>query len=161
MSEIPTFFKTAPQPPDEPSASNAIARLIDGLGYRLYWALYGLKEEDGQYVLCEGAYSIKDLLWHILGLVNWVYMHVYGQQMSRRPSIIDQGIDTLLALEKLRQTFLDMDDAELANCKLEDMPFWNYINMPLADALHHVGQVSMLRRAAGNPVVKGSLRQSL
>jgi hypothetical protein len=154
MSEIPTFFRAFPQAPDEPSASNAIARMIDGLGYRLYWALYGLREEDCQFVLCDGAHSIKDLLWHILGLVNWVYLHVYRQQMSRKPSIIDQGIDTLLALEKLRQTFLEMGDAELVNYKLGDMPFWSYINMPLADALHHVGQVSMLRRAAGNPVAK-------
>jgi hypothetical protein len=154
MSGIPTFFRTSPPAPDEPSASNAIARMIDGLGYRLYWALYGLKEEDCQYVLSDGANSIKDILWHILGLVNWVYMHVYGQQLTRKPSIIDQGIDTLLALEKLRQTFLEMSDAELVNYKLGDMPFWNYISMPLADALHHVGQVSMLRRAAGNPVAK-------
>jgi hypothetical protein len=154
MSQIPTFFRAYPEAPDELSASNAIARMIDGLGYRLYWALYGLREEECQYVLCDGAHSIKDILWHILGLVNWVHMHVYGEQMTRNPSIIDQGIDTLLALEKLRQTFLEMSDAELVNYKLEDMPFWSYINMPLADALHHVGQVSMLRRAAGNPVAK-------
>jgi len=154
MSHIPTFFKTFPQEPGELSTSNAIARLIDGLGYRLYWALYGLREEECQYTLCDGAHSIKDILWHILGLVNWVYMHVYGHQMTRKPSIIDQGIDTLLALEKLRQTFLEMSDAELVNYKLEDMSFWSYINMPLSDALHHVGQVSILRRAAGNPVVK-------
>ena len=96
MLDIPTFFKGFPQEPDEASASNAIARLIDGLGYRLYWALDGLREQDCQYTLCEGAPSIKDILWHSLGLVNWVYMHVYGHQMTRKPSIIDQGIGTLV-----------------------------------------------------------------
>jgi uncharacterized damage-inducible protein DinB len=154
VSDIPTFFKTSHPDPDELVVSNAIARLIDGLGYRLYWALHGLKEEECQYILCDGAPSIKDILWHILGLVNWVYMHVYGQQMTRKPSIIDQGIDTLLALEKLYQTFLQMSDDELAQYKLEERSFWSYINMPLADALHHVGQVSILRRGAGNPVAK-------
>ena len=77
-----------------------------------------------------------------------------GGPFPRSPRIIDQGIDTLLALKKLRQTFLEMSDAELVNYKLEKMSFWNYINMPLSDALHHVGQVSILRRAAGNPIVK-------
>jgi hypothetical protein len=154
VSDIPRYFRTYPQEPDELSVSNAIARLIDGLGYRLYWALYGLKEEECEYTLCDGANSIRDILWHILGLVNWVYMHVYGHQMTRKPSIIDQGTDTLLALEKLRQTFLEMSDEELTHYKLEDRSFWSYINMPLSDALHHVGQVSILRRAAGNPVVK-------
>ena len=115
MRSIPSFFRTSPPEPAEVSASNAIARLIDGLGYRLYWALDGLTEDECEYTFCEGAPSIKDILWHILGLVNWVYMHVYGEQMTRKPSIIDQGIDTLLALEKLRATFLVMSDAELAN----------------------------------------------
>jgi len=154
MPDIPTFFRTSPPEPAEVSASNAIARLIDGLGYRLYWALCGLTEEECQYTICDGAPSIRDILRHILGLVNWVHRHVYGEQMTRKPSIIDQGIDTLLALEKLRQTFLEMTDAELAGYKLRNMSFWNYINMPLSDALHHVGQVSILRRGAGNPVVK-------
>jgi hypothetical protein len=154
MSHIPTFFNTSLPEPDEICASNAIARLIDGLGYRLYWALYGLQEEECEYTICEGAQSIRDILWHILGLVNWIYMHVYGHQMNRKPRIIDQGIDTLLALGKLRQTFLDMSDDDLAGYKLGDISFWNYINMPLSDALHHVGQVSILRRAAGNPIVR-------
>jgi hypothetical protein len=154
MRPIPSFFKTYPQAPVEVSASNAIARLIDGLGYRLYWALDGLSEQDCQYTLCEGAHSIGEILWHILGLVNWVHMHVYGDQMTRKPSTIDQGIDTLLALERMRHTFLEMSDAELVSYQLGDMPFWSYINMPLSDALHHVGQVSILRRGAGNPVAK-------
>jgi hypothetical protein len=54
MSHIPTFFETFPQEPGELSTSNAIARLIDGLGYRLYWALYGLREKECQF----GATSI-------------------------------------------------------------------------------------------------------
>jgi hypothetical protein len=74
--------------------------------------------------------------------------------MTRKPSIIDQGIDTLLALEKLHQTFLEMSDDDLVKYKLGERSFWSYINMPLADALHHVGQVSILRRGAGNPVAK-------
>ena len=154
MNELPAFFKTFHPDPKELSVSSAIARLIDGLGYRLYWALYGLKEEECQYTLCDGAPSIKDILWHILGLVNWVYVHVYGHQMTRKRSIIDQGIDTLLALERLYQTFLEMSDSDLVDLKLEDRSFWSYINMPLADALHHVGQVSVLKRAAGNPVAR-------
>jgi hypothetical protein len=154
MNDLPTFFRTFHPDPDQLSTSNAIARLIDGLGYRLYWSLYGLEEKECQYTLCDGAPSIKDILWHILGLVNWVYMHVYGQQMTRKPSIIDQGVDTLLALQELHQTFLEMSDDDLVHLKLGERSFWSYINMPLADALHHVGQVSILRRGAGNPVAK-------
>ena len=78
-------------------------------------------------------------------------MHIYGHQMKRPEQIIDQGIETLVALEKLRKEFIQMSDEELPKYKLEDRSFWSYINMPLSDALNHVGQVSILRRAAGNP----------
>ena len=148
---VPDFFKEFPAEPDEVSASNVIARMIDGLGFRLYWAIYGLTEEDCEYTVCEGADSIYKILWHILGLVNWVYMHVYDHQMKRPESIVDQGIETLKALESLRAEFLRMSDEELQQKQLQDMPFWSFVNMPFADALHHVGQVAILRRAAGNP----------
>jgi len=148
---IPEYFKNFPEEPADLSASNAIARLIDGLGFRLYWAINELTEEDCEYRVCEGANSIHDILWHILGLVNWVYMNVYGEQMKRPESIIDQGVETLIALEKLRKSFIEMSDKDLEKLKLDNRSFWAYLNMPLADAVSHVGQVSILRRAAGNP----------
>ena len=148
---IPDYFKEYPQEPTELTVANAIARQIDGLGFRLYWAVYDLNEKDCDYVLCQGAKSIRDILHHILSLVNWVYMNVFGQQMNRPEKIIDQAIETLLALEKLRKELINMSDQQLQKCKLDGRSFWSFINMPLADATSHVGQVSMLRRAAGNP----------
>ncbi len=147
------FFKSYPEAPEEVSASNAIARMLDGLGYRLYWALHGLRLEDCDYKPCEGAKSIHEIIWHILGLVNWIYMHIYGHQMKRPKDIIEQGHETLRVIEELRRSFIEMQDKDLPNYKLEQRPFWSFINMPISDALHHVGQVAILRRAAGNPVV--------
>jgi hypothetical protein len=109
--EATTFFASSPEEPTQVSASNAIARLIDGLGYRLYWGMKGLREEDCSYRLCEGAKSIHDIIWHTLGLVNWVYMHVHGHQMKRPKNIIEQGLETLGALEQLRQHFIEIDAA--------------------------------------------------
>ena len=149
----PDFFKSYPEAPQEISASNAIARMLDGLGYRLYWALHGLRPEDCDYKLCEGAKSIHEIIGHILGLVNWIYKHIYGHQPERPKNIIEQGHETLRMLEELRRFFIEMQDKDLPNYKLEHRPFWSFINMPISDALHHVGQVAILRRAAGNPVV--------
>ena len=148
----PDFFSKSPPPPERMTVGCAIARMIDGLGYRLYWALEGLTEEDCGYRLTEGANSIYEIIWHELGLVNWVHMNVYGEQMRRPENILEQGAETLRALEKLRDTFVHVSEEELQSLKLEDAPFWSYINMPLSDALHHAGQISILRRGAGNPV---------
>jgi hypothetical protein len=152
--ELPDDFRHYPPEPDELSVSNSIARLIDGLGYRLYWALEGLTEQDCRYRISPDANSIHDILWHIFGLVNWIHMYVYGEQMSRPGNIIEQGHKTLSTLAKMRQHFIEIDDQQLQSYKLEEMSFWNYINMPLSDALSHVGQVRIMRRGAGNPVTE-------
>ena len=151
MSELPDYFADYPEEPTETTVSNAIARLIDGLGFRLYWTLKGLREEDCAYRPADSARSIHDILWHILGLVNWVHMHVYGQQMNRPQEIIEQGHETLRALERLRHHFIEISDEQLSEYHLEDRSFWSFINMPLSDALHHEGEVRILRHAAGNP----------
>ena len=151
MCDLPDYFADYPEEPTEMSVSNAIARLIDGLGFRLYWTLNGLREDDCAYRPAETANSIHDILWHILGLVNWVYMHVFGHQMTRPANIIEQGHETLRALEELRHHFIEISDEQLAEYCLEDRSFWSFINMPLSDALHHEGEVRILRHAAGNP----------
>ena len=152
--EIRSFFESYPPEPQEVSASNAIARMIDGLGYRLYWAMKGLSEEECAYRLCADGKSISEIIWHIFGLVNWVYIHVYGRQMERPANIIDQGYEILRVLEELRDHFISIDDSELQRYRLDNRSFWSFINMPISDALSHVGQVRILRRAAGNPVEK-------
>ncbi|MCB0634908.1 MAG: hypothetical protein KDD15_34500, partial [Lewinella sp.] len=46
-----------------------------------------------------------------------------------------------------------------------ELPFWNQLNGPIADALWHVGQVVSFRRASGNPfnskvsVLTGTVRE--
>ena len=35
------------------------------------------------------------------------------------------------------------------------LPIWNLINGPVADGLHHVGQIGTYRRASGNPMEAG------
>jgi len=152
--EIPSFFESYPLKLQEVSASNAIARMIDGLGFRLYWAMKGLREEECAYRFCADGKSIYEIIWHILGPVNWGHVHVCGRQMERPANIIDQGCETLRVLEQLRDHFISIDDCELQRYTLENRSFWNFINMPISDALSHVGQVRILRRAAGNAVEK-------
>ena len=102
--------------------------------------------------ISEDGSSIYEIIWHVLEAVNWVYYYVYGEQIQRPEPILEQGAETLRALETLRRTFAAASDEELQAYRLGDRSFWGYINLPLADALHHVGQISIMRRGAGNPV---------
>ena len=145
------YFKEYPPVPEEVSASNVIARMIDGLGYRLYVSLDGLTEEQCALRPCEGGKTIGDALHHILGLVNWVRMHIFDQQMTRPKSYLEQGWATLAELERLRKHFIEISDEQLQEYRLEGNPWWMFVNMPLSDALHHEGEVRLLRMQIGNP----------
>jgi hypothetical protein len=149
------FYKELPPYPNRPSASNMIVRALDGLGFRLYWALDGLEEKDFEYRLCEGAKSIFEIVRHIWGLVNWIHINFYSKESSRPKKIIDQGKHALQLIHRLRNEFLNMDDDDLEKVKLEHGKYWNLINAPIADALSHVGQVNILRRAVGKPAQLG------
>ena len=152
--KLSNYFESYPEEPRKVTASNAIARMIDGLGDRLYWGVKDLREEDCSFRLCEDGKSVFEILWHIFGLVNWIYMHIFGRQLNRPENIIHQGYRALEVLEQLRKHFISIDDGQLQNYRLEHRSFWSFINMPISDALNHTGQVRILRRAAGNPVEK-------
>ena len=41
------------------------------------------------------------------------------------------------------------------NGNVEEYPFWNQLNGPIADAIWHCGQIVSFRRSSGNPFPKG------
>ena len=149
------FYRELPEHPPGPSASNMIARMLDGLGFRLYWSLDGLLDEQCSFRPCEGAKSIHETIWHIWKLVNWIHASYHGKDSSRPGPIIDQGKHALELIYGLRNEFLHLDDDNLANVHIGDRAYWNLVNAPIADALSHVGQINILRRMAGNPAKIG------
>ena len=65
---------------------------------------------------------------------------------------------SLLVLKDLTKKLKEMSDLELYEMEKKTsrkLPFWYWINGPLADALTHVGQITSWRRIAGNPQLKG------
>lgn len=155
-----------PEYPETYTANNVSARMVDGLGFRYYWATESLRVEDLAYKPSETGRTTAETINHIYGLSKFI-----------RNSVLIDNKDTntqeLNFDNKRKQTLLNfkvVSDA-LRNTqvplKIENtkVPFWNIINGPISDALWHCGQVVMLRRASGNPfnskvnVFKGKLNQ--
>ncbi len=44
QSELP--YREIPDPPENYTPGTVVSRLVDGLGFRYYWATEGLREED-------------------------------------------------------------------------------------------------------------------
>jgi hypothetical protein len=169
--EIPAY-------PAKYTPETVVARMIDGLGFRFYWATEGLRPVDLAFKPSAEARTCEETIDHILGLstiiINSIRQEVNtrsGEETSslsfeakRKKTLenLKMASDILKTvkdeLEKFKIVFKNGD-------KTTEFPFWNQINGPISDALWHVGQVVSFRRASGNPfnskasVFSGKLRQ--
>ncbi|TYA65988.1 hypothetical protein [Seonamhaeicola marinus] len=138
--------------PETYSSNLLVARMVDGLGFRYYWATEGLRTVDLAYKPSESGRTIQETLKHLYGLSKFI-----------RNSVLEDNKDATKAdldfPELRKQTLMNLKIVSDAlktskeTFKFEEtaVPFWNIINGPISDALWHCGQVVMLRRASGNP----------
>jgi len=151
-----------PDYPESYTAENVAARMIDGLGFRYYWATEGLRPEDLAYKPSEEGRSCGETLEHLYGLTNVIVNATRQKPNGRREKqefTFDEQRAATLANIKEASDLLKSGEVKLEDCMIifqrdsgsSEFPFWNNINGPIADALWHCGQVVLLRRASGNP----------
>tara|TARA_B100001540_G_scaffold124683_1_gene111207 strand:+ start:62 stop:652 length:591 start_codon:yes stop_codon:yes gene_type:complete len=150
--------------PTEFSQANIVSRMIEGLGYRYYWASKSLSETDLEYKSSEDARSTLEIIKHIYSLTNMISSSFKNQQYEF--SDVSYGYKelrekTLLNLKYIHEQLKLNPDFSKLKIRFErggnmmEFPFWNQINGPISDALWHCGQVVMNRRASGNPLQSG------
>lgn len=158
-------YHEIPEAPQDYTSGNVIARTIDGLGYRYYWASDSLTQKDLNYKPSEDARSLFETLEHLHGL---------SQVIANAP----QNITNIRGGEKVERTYETLRKETLENFKKASdilrgkdaeavasyeivfqngentfsAPFWNMLNGPIGDALWHAGQLVVMRRASGNPI---------
>lgn len=176
MDSLP--YREIPAYPDSFTAENVAARMIDGLGFRYYWATEGLRPEDLAFRPIPEARSSEETIDHILGLVTILMNSLKNQPNVRsgeETSPLSFHVKRKRTLEMLKeasdmlkQSGAHLDDLSIVQVNGDtrrEFPFWNMLNGPIADALWHVGQVVTFRRSSGNPfnskasVFTGTVRQ--
>jgi hypothetical protein len=161
-TELPYY--EIPAYPAEFTAETTAARMIDGLGFRYYWATEGLTEEDLNYRPSDMARSSGETIDHILGLTNMIVNATKkvsngGPKDKQELTFADKRKRTLESLKEASDILKSAGSEGLEDYNIifqkgdstTEMPFWNLINGPIADALWHVGQIVSFRRASGNP----------
>jgi hypothetical protein len=157
-------YREIPAYPETFTAGSVASRVIDGLGFRFYWATDGLRPEDLNFKPGKEARSSEETIEHI-----------YGMSILIRNSVTHTvnvaGQDKRLPFAEMRKLTLQNLKAAsdiLRVCKEEEMkgftlqfrkpdgslseyPFWNQLNGPIEDCVWHVGQVVSFRRSSGNP----------
>lgn len=158
-------FRQIPDYPETYTAKTMLVRMIDGLGFRYYWATETLTPTDLAYKPTPEARTTEETIDHILGLsavvVNAMQKKVNtrsGEETSALPFATkrQQTLQNLKLARDLLLTGTDNLDAYAIlfqnGTKTTRYPIWNLINGPIEDALWHVGQVVSFRRSSGNPI---------
>ena len=140
-----------PDYPDHVSGAAVLARMLDGLGFRFYWATEGLRPEDYGFRPAPDVMSIGELTMHVWDLVAWVSSSSLGKQYDKPKDGVAARDEALKVIRDLRETFLKMSEGDLAGLRIRDLPFWHIVNGPFSDALTHTGQINSFRRMNGNP----------
>jgi hypothetical protein len=89
--------------------------------------------------------------------IQGVSYNITGEQAKRPSSIIDQRDHVLELIGMTREDITDMSDEQLAEARIEGLPFWHIINRPISDALSHVGQINMACRLMGKPTPEANV----
>ncbi len=146
-----------PAYPDHFSGTSVLARMLDGLGFRFYWATEGLRAEDYAFRPAKDTMSIGELVVHVWSLVNWVSSSALKKSYAEPKDAQAARGEALKVIHDLRETMLAMSDEELGKLRIRNKPFWNIVNGPFSDALTHTGQINSFRRLAGNPVAEANV----
>ena len=146
----------------EYTAGTVVARMIDGLGFRYYWATEGLRAEDLAFKPSDEARTTNETVDHIYGLTKVIYNSAIKEPNNRTAKDEDLSFEekrkrTLVMLEKASNIFRTATDLKehiiifQRGENTSEFPFWNQINGPIEDAVWHCGQIVSSRRSSGNP----------
>ena len=149
--------------PEQFTAGGVASRMIDGLGFRFYWATEGLHENDLAFKPNKDARTSLETIEHIYEM-SFIILNATTKTANTSGQDIPLPYNAMRkrtlenfknASERLRvATDQDMKEFKLIfkqGDHLSEFPFWHQLNGPIADCIWHVGQIVSFRRSSGNP----------
>ena len=145
-SELPYY--EIPDDPEVYTAGTVAARMLDGLGFRYYWATEGLRDVDLAFRPNDMARTTAETIDHIYGLSQVMVNATLKKSNDNNNEDPEMSFD-----EKRKQTLQNIKTAadilrtsdDISQFKLvfgtREFPFWNNINGPIVS----------FRRSSGNP----------
>ncbi len=160
MAQKDDYYYEIPAAAKEFTPGTVASRMVDGLGFRYYWATHGLTAKDLSFKPNAEARTTAETIDHILGLSQVIVnstLKVANGAKQPEMTFEQKRKKTLANLQKASEILRkskDISEFKIIFGKTE-FPFWNQINGPIADALWHTGQVVSFRRSSGNPFPAG------
>ncbi len=137
----------ATQAPLPDTERQMLRHTVATLAYRGAKAVRGAPAHFAEFQASEKTRTPSQLLAHLGDLLDWALSMAQGKQEWHDSPHLgwDAGVQRFHAS-------LDAFDAYLASGQPLQVPAEKLFQGPIADALTHVGQLTMLRRLAGAPV---------
>jgi hypothetical protein len=152
-----------PPASDAYTAGAVASRMVDGLGFRFYWATEALRTEDLSFKPGEHSRTTLQTIEHIYEM-SIILKNATTQTINTSTQNVPLPFSEMrkAILENLKTAsdiLRSSKDDQLISYTLKikrgeqvtEYPFWNQLNGPVADCLWHVGQIVSLRRLSGNP----------
>lgn len=132
---------------DEKVARALLRHTVATLAYRGGKAFRGAPPEFAAFRVREGSRTPGEILAHMGDLFDWALTLAQGAQAwhDSAPQAWGRDVDRFFAA-------LEAFDAHLASAAPLACSAGELFQGPIADALTHVGQLTMLRRLAGAPI---------
>ena len=151
-------YREMPDYPENYTAGSMASRMVDGLGFRFYWATEGLREEDLAFRPTEESRSSEETIDHMFSMIHGIIKTLSKFDKPELPelSFEEKRAYILNDLKTISFILLESSDEDFDSYTIklrngETLPFWNYVNGQIADCLWHCGQISSFRRMSGNP----------
>ncbi len=158
-------YHKIPDYPASYSSGNILSRMVDGLGFRYYWASEGLTQIDLDFKPSTDARSTFETIQHLYGLSEMILNAAKSQPNIRPADWSDMSYEelrkrTLEQLQEASELYKSLSEDELSKAKVifsngnnqSEFALWHIMNGPIADAIYHTGQVVSFRRSSGNPM---------
>jgi hypothetical protein len=129
------------------SSRKFLRHVLATISYRGGKAMRGAPASFAEFHASETTRTPGQILAHIGDLLDWALSQVSGKEKwsDSKPIAWDDGVKRFFASLKALDDYIASDAA--LSCTPEKL-----FQGALADALTHIGQISMLRRLAASPV---------
>ena len=148
------FFKNINSYPQKITVPSSICRMVDGVGFRYYWATNNLNEKTYLFKPGENRWTVRDTISHIWDTSNWIISSLANEEYEKPDNSVSLRDSVLQILYKIRSFFAVLNDNDLEEISISKAPFWNLINGPIEDIISHVGAIDNMRRTAGDAPIE-------
>jgi len=125
-----------------------LQHFLAALAYRTQKALRGAPPGFGGFRVAPNVRTPHQLIRHMTGVIGYARTMLHGGTFAP-PQLPDFGDEVARFHDTLAALHADFADGSLTASVSDE----RFLQGPLADAMTHAGQLAMLRRLAGSPVV--------